>query len=81
MAPQGIFTQLSTLEAEHSTREAPMAQFIRQKHSPSVCGAPQLSGGEEWAAMEYTDRLMAAVDAAQLDFTSLLLKEAASPPC
>lgn len=44
-------------------------------------GSPGCQEQRDGRPREYTDRLMAAVDAAQLDFTSPLLKESAALPC
>lgn len=64
----------------------PQQQQAGRHKSPgsrgSVCrAAPAVGGERDGRPREYTDRLMAAVDAAQLDFTSPLLKESAALPC
>lgn len=63
-----------------------LCRCSRQKQIPRrpgqrVPGSPGCQAERNGRPWEYTDRLMAAVDAAQLDFASLFLKESASLPC
>lgn len=80
-AHQGMFSQRSILEA--AQRKACGRAVCRHTQIPvcrgSDCRAAPAAG--RGGMREYTDRLMAAVDAAQLDFTSPLLTELATLPC
>lgn len=84
LAPQltgGTFSQLSILEAEQKhwrnacgTVERGLAVLLRQAETnrraagAAGAGQPLAVSREVWAEREYTDRLMAPADAAQLDF-------------
>lgn len=89
----GTFSRLSILEAEQSAGETPAAQFggagcaaaagrnkSRGRPGQRVPGSPRCQAERNGRPREYTDRLMAAADTAQLDFASPFLKESASLP-